>query len=270
MRKVLILGGGDGIGGLILAFQCAEFVKNHRGFDVTVGISAEQEQFYVLDWLFRDKFNIQYYPVLVSSGHQLLRDPSLLESIRKGFYEFYYVCPDLTFKNPYSFDYRRYRTNPKAIITTRLLTHKYKPNGKNIIYLALNSTTPGYTYQNIGELAVQLAKNIPNYEIYLPVLTNWNGKPIPPVIFSEKPNNLVIEYDQDVEHSLNKLKTAHYCICADNGFSHISYHLGQSRMLLDPHLFQNPNPLPWIVRWREDITDSICISTYINYSYFHF
>ena len=253
MGKVLIVAGGDGIGGLMNGFQVAHYVKQ-AGYEVDVKLSASNEVYYPLYHLFHDQFIMSQLPIEYSQNHRLLHDDVLLTTLTQGYEDFAYICPDLTYKY---FNYKKYNILPNTIKGTRLLTHRFNPQRQ--IYLALNTTTAGYNYKHIHALLLMLSSFLPQYTIYLSVLNKWSNLDVKRMeLPNELPKNVVISRDPDFIDQLDLLSQCSACICLDNGLSHIAYHLGQIRILLDPHLVGD---LAWKIRWREDMADSVELIT---------
>lgn len=260
MSKILIMGGGDGFGGLTLAFQCAYFASLGGYDQVTVGLSCSDTAFDVLHYLFSDNYTIQKYPIEDSLNHAILYDEGRRAVVTAGYDEFYYVCPDLLFRNPYAFLAKEFGTNFATLKSTRLLTHKaYR---QNIIYCALNSSTEGYSYSKTKELLRGLGETFPDYQIKVPALDNWAGIKLNVDQFAGPfPSNVTISKNPDIVESFYELVNSEFCVCLDNGASHVSYHLGHNRVLLDPRHNWKRETLPWRIRWRQTDHDSVPIST---------
>lgn len=256
-QKVLIIG-GHGIGDCLLSLQCAQLVKKY-GINPKVFISARKEVYEPLFYLFGNQFDMENIDESFSNNNNLIRDESLIQQLSSGYDEVYYVIPDLLFNNKYSFDYEKYGGFPQNIRSLKLLdnTRQYS----NVIYLGLMTTTPGYMYHSPMRLAIAIAETLPNNTIYFPIIDKWANQSIQnieePLI---KPNNLFIERNPNLCGSLCAMKTSCYFIGTDNGVSHIAYHMGVPRLVLDPQY----NRLPWIARWREDYLESIPINTDVN------
>ena len=256
MTKVLIIG-GHGLGDCLLALQCAKVVES-RGIKPTVYISARKEIFDALYDVFY-KTPMTRIDESYSENNLVLRSVSKMKELSEGFDEVYYVIPDLLFNNKYAFNFDKYCTNPQSIRSLRLLD-SYVPK-KNIVYLGLMTTTRGYMYYNPVGLAINLAKELANYEIYFPVVDKWASQDIEKVeIPKDIPSNLIIDKNPIFSESLLMLMQSTYFIGTDNGPSHIAYHAGINRILLDPQYGR----LPWIARWREDYSESVPISTSIG------
>jgi hypothetical protein len=163
------------------------------------------------------------------------------------------VIPDLLFGNPHAFDYQRYNTHPQIIKSKRLLTHRGAPT--NQIYLGLTSSTEGYVYQDVTGLAVGLAEALPDYHILLPSISQWAGKEVAPFKVENPPANLTIIQDGSFESAIENLRHSCYFVGTDNGPSHLAYHYGIPRLILDPQFIR----LPWVARWKEDITECVPI-----------
>ncbi len=241
----------DGVGGGCLGFQSAFFIKQ-AGHEVLVKIAAKDEIFKPLYHLFSDQFNIE----------QISEDFVIDSHLEKTFV----VWPDALFRNPLAFDFKKFNTSLNAIKSQRLLQHKLKLTNK--IGLFLNSVTTGYTYQDVGGLATEIAKRFPDKTVYLPILTRWANQDVPSVVFkqeSDAPSNLVIEENQDFNKVIDHLLECELTLCADNGPGNISYQTGQVRILLDPRSECTRHTCAWISRWRSDNgNDSIPILTPVN------
>lgn len=256
MKEAIIIS-AHGIGDNILAFSCASFLEEH---DCKVLVSAREEVFNAVEYLFGAKFSLEKIDESISEDNAILKDPTVRDNLwskyKREYKNLYYVVPDLLFNSPLAFDYKKYRVSPQVIKSTRLLLDDRKEDG-GVIYLGLNSTTEGYTYKYIASLAVKLAKELPNFKIYLPIVTKWANKAIDTPGFAEIPANLIIEKDPNFRESLDILAKSSYFVGTDNGPSHIAYHYGIPRLILDPQFGR----LPWIARWKEDYAESIPIQT---------
>ena len=202
-------------------------------------------------------------PEWQTQNDKLLHDESIINEIKEWVgnknSQVYYVCPDLLYRNKYSFDYNKFNTNPLTIKSTRLLTHKLKQ--ENIIALCLNTSTYGYSYQLTQELILRLSE-LKNYQIYVPEINTWAGHKISLNIDKSKfPENVIVDSNPDFVESLKMVARSKVCICSDCGTSHLSFHLGQIRVLLDPWFGFSRSTLAHQVRWRENIEDSIPINT---------
>lgn len=255
MSKIRILVNG-GIGDCLQGFSCADLLQKQGDTEdnISVGVFARPEIFQPLNELFKDKFSITQLPDSFLTDYQLEKNPELWFNFSKGYDETYLVIPDLLFRNPHSFNYKKYNLTLNQIKTNRLLENKRK--SEKLVYLGLLSTTPGYTYYNVPDLVVFLCKQNPNYKFYLPNNITWDGKK---VFFHIKviPTNLVIDDNPTFMQSFEWLCKSDLAIVGDNGISHLAYHLGIDRILLDPQY----NKSMFLVRWREDYNDSIPITT---------
>jgi hypothetical protein len=248
-RKVLIVG-GHGLGDCLLSLQCAHYVKQ-AGDECTVELYTRDEVFNPIAAIFGHLFNLKQ-----NKGEL---DPTNIDKIDTDLYfynEVYFALPDWLFSNPKAFDWQRYHTSPQMIKTTRLLADQRRNNG--VIYLGLMTSTQGYLYDDIEALAVNLAKVFPQYSVYLPIITSWAGQTLKEFNFpADAPKNLIIEKDPNFAASLSVLRDSVYFIGTDNGPSHVAFHFGVPRLILDPQY----NKLPWIARWKEDVTESIPIGS---------
>lgn len=241
-----------GVGDAILGMQCAHYVKTRVPLVVAC---CRDEVFKILREAFG--FSIVQHPEKEKWGENnwILNNQAELQNHREtqGEVEVYYVIPDLLFRNPLTFDWRKYNVSPQTIKSTRVLTHHWKPSKR--IYVGLASSHPDYQFRNIYALLFALGANFPEYEIYYPNLQNWNGSKMPgePVDFSGLPANVVIDTVCAVETTVKKLKESDYGIFVDNGFSHLAYQCGVPRLVLD-HYYGN---CAFESRWRENTEDYI-------------
>lgn len=192
----------------------------------------------------------------------LANDRFLLSKVEAGEKdEVYLNIPDILYKHPRAFDYKKYNTTPELLKTTRVLTNKWQP--ENIISLFLLSNTTGYSYFDIGGLAKELGKLLPNFQIYLPILTKWANKPIPSIKIPEGcPSNVYIDENPDFIENIKIAYKSYYAIVGDNALSHITYHLGCRRLVLDSRFPTNRSSIPWVSRWHENINDHISIDNF--------
>jgi len=256
MSDVYILG-NDGIGGLLQTVQAAHFVKAN-GDNPIILCPSRDEVFKPFDFLVSDSFKCLQVPegqveLLIKYGKKTF---GVKESD-----EIYLVYPDGIFRNPYSFDFQKYKTTPAALNELRTLTHKYNPK-KRHIYINMATSTEGYLYQNIPELVRTIANTLPDYEIHCSVITKWANKNINMGDFYQMPKNVLIYQNDDIINQINIMSQCEYGIFTDNGFSHISYHLGQNRLLIDPRYGYGPTSLIWRIRWRETDKDSLGFNSF--------
>ena len=259
MKSVRIIA-GDGVGGQIEAYQCAYHVKRAGDF-VEVLSCSRDEVFRPIKYFFGDMFPI--VQIKEDYQNQIISDEFLFNELKGNYDECYLCWPDLVFQHPKSFNYKKYNVSIKTIKNTKLLLEKRKPAEK-LIYLGLLSNTDHYTYQYIPQLAVKLATTLPDHLIYLSVLTNWAGKKIPEIKFDFVPNNLFIHENPDFINSLEYLERSVYCISTDNGIMHCCFQYGIDRLILDPQWGNGKNVIPWQVRWRSTMEDSISIDNFPN------
>ena len=251
-KKVAILT-GHGAGDCCLAFQCASYIKDA---EITVYLAVRDEVFAIVNYLFGGLYILIQVETKYADDNAILKDESLYNHLAEGFDEFYYVIPDLLFNgSKYSFDYRKYRTSPQVIKTTRILQHRFFPEKR--IYCGLNSTTNGYTYGYIRTFLMDLAYKLPKYEIYYPELTVWNKCLVPAQNLQGLPANVRVDKNPKIEDTLDILFRSEYGVYSDNGPSHFSFLAGQQRLILDPRY----NQPPFIARWKEDYSESIPITS---------
>lgn len=254
-KKILIIG-SHGVGDCLLSIQCAYFLRL-KGISVDIKISARNEIFNVLKELFPD-FNINQIHERYGEDNKILHNNLLLEEVTKGYNEFYYIIPDLLYRNPYAFDFKKYNTTPEIIRSIRTLL-KEKTESEKIIYCGLNMFLESRMHPDIKGLLNKLAEILPDYNVYFPHITKWNNKElIYKDNFENMEKNVIIDTRNNFSESLKVLKKSQYFICGDNGVSHISYHLGINGILLDDFC----NNMKWISRWRDDAGySSIPLST---------
>ena len=244
--------GGHGLGDCLLSLQCSQFTNALTMVD----LSTRQEVFDPLIYFSHGRLGVYILRIdeKYSENNSVLKDPKLWAEATEGYPESYYVIPDLLFNNKYAFNFKKFNTNPSLITKKRLFINNYFVKPIKRIYLGLISSTEGYTYPMIESLAIRLAKTFTDYEINLPTLDRWANKDIKPLSLSDNlPINLYVDKNPNFLDSLKKLEESCYFIGTDNGPSHLAYHLGIPRILIDPQY----NRLPWIARWREDINESI-------------
>lgn len=258
MKEAVIIS-SHGIGDCILGLSCASFLE--KG-DYKILVSARAEVFHALDHVFGDLFELERIDESISENNLILYDNLVKEKLwgqyRNEYKNLYYVVPDLLFNSPLAFPCQHYGVSPHVIKSTRLLLNQRRP--KRLIYLGLNSTTEGYVYNNISGLAIELAKKMPDFDIILPLVAKWAGNQINRPTFSETLPNLRIQENPSILKSFDDIANASYFVGTDNGPSHLAYHYGIPRLILDPQFGR----LPWIARWKEDYCESIPISTEVD------
>lgn len=250
MSKIRIIA-NDGVGGIIQGFCCAKYCS--EGNDVEVALPVRDEVYKPLEFLFSDKFKLNQLPDFFSP--MIEKDDQLWDKLSHGFDESYFFEPDLLFNNKHAFDYNKYGVSLDTIKTTRLLQYKYKPEGK-IIYCALNTSTKDYQYSHTPALLNFLGRLLPDYTIYFNSLNSWAGKTLFNGDLKNLPSNVLIKNEEQFELSLEYLFKSSYCICLDNGISHIAYSLGVPRLLIS-NRFDNDFGLKWVARWYENISECI-------------
>lgn len=256
MKKVAIATSG-GLGDQLEGLKCAKYIPD----DIKVKIysCSRDEVFRPLKYLFGDVFNIVQLPEKFAEGYQILFNTGLINDLKEDG-EFYFVTPDLLYRGPHAFDYKKYNVSLPVIKSTRLLLHRFEP--KNEIYLGLMTTTPGYLYTELVKLAIRLASKFRDYIIHLPILTKWANQDIliPGLPINQKPENLIVYYNPDFLEQLEIQRRCCYGIYTCNGVSHIAHHLGQTRLLLDPQYERQM----WDARWKENVNESINIHTSVD------
>lgn len=258
-HRVLIIG-GHGMGDCMLAFQCAQALAIKRpSFEIKVGLSTRPEIYSAICSLISNSNNL---PIKLdenlSSNHKIEdnweKETITIQNDHGAFDKIYYVIPDLLFRNPHSFDYLKYGIHPQIIKQQRVLLQESSPEQKRV-YCGLQTTTPGYLYAYIPSLIEHLSKALPDYEIYFPNITKWNNDKAFELV-GKFNSNVFIDNNPTLEQSLTKLRFSQYFIGTCNGPSHIAYHLGIPRTILDPQ-YDRP---AWVARWKEDYLECINIT----------
>lgn len=270
MKKVLILG-SHGAGDFLLSLSCAFYAARKHGIgNIDILACVRDEVYKPLQYLFGDLFTtLRQHPEKEKWGKdnwiEYNKQELLNNDLTKGYEEYYFVLPDLEFRNSLAFNWRDYNTSPNLLKNTRLITHRWKP--EKVIYIGLNSSTPGYTPANIPDLIYSLGGLLPDYKIYVPVLDEWAGIKLDLGNFNRFfPDNVVIDRNPDFIDSLKWLEKSRYAVCTDNFILHASFHLGMDRLILDPRFGYNRNTIPFHSRWRQNgLEDSIPINT--NYEH---
>lgn len=269
MKKTLLVGLG-GAGDLILACQAVHWIQRKVGAEnVELLCLARDETFEPIKLLFGDQIIIKQHELKEKWGehYQLITNPNILKQLKDEYAEINIVVPDLLFRaREYSFNFEKYNTNPQLVFQTRLLTQKYCP--KNIIYCAFaNTTTHEYWIDNVKLLIEKLAELLPDYQLYVPVLLNWNNEPI---INSDKnaelrnlPSNVLVDFNPPWERALSFMSQSCFLIGLDSFPFHAAFQFGICRLCLDPHFNINKNNNQiWVARWRNTgANDSIEINT---------
>jgi hypothetical protein len=253
--------GGHGIGDCILSLQIA-YLLNKRYISTLNLISSRDEVYKPLWYAFGNVLEINQIDEKYSNNNALLNRPEYIKELKVKYESdlLTYNVPDLLFKNEFAFNYEEYGLNPQIIKKTRLLVNHF-PKKENIIYCGLSTTTPNYLYKNIPLLLKSLGEHLPQYKIYFPKLKKWDKEINYACDFNiDYPSNVVIDLDPDFNKSLDILFKSKYGVFTCNGPSHIAYHLGIPRLLLDPQF----NRIPWISRWKEDYEECINIDTHYN------
>lgn len=253
------------MGDCMLAFQCAQALRTKQPhIHIDVALSTRLEIYQAICSLIS---NSRYLPIKLSenlsSNHEIeLNWEAETQKIQKeiGEYdEIYYVIPDLLFRNPHSFDYKKYNLHPQIIKQQRVFLYENNIQ-ENRIYCGLQTTTSGYLYSQIKELINDLSIKLPYYEIYFPNINSWNNEKCFD-LSGEFKSNTIIDKNCSLISSLSYLKQSKYFIGTCNGPSHIAYHLGIPRLILDPQY----DKAPWVARWKEDYSECIDIRMPYNY-----
>lgn len=256
MTEEIINIGGHGIGDCLLSLQISHWLteKNipHKNI-----ISAREEVFNPLNYIAGKIFNLERISDEYANDNLIEFNNEKLEELKQK-YKSQNICynvPDLLFTNPLSFKYEQYDLNPQIIKKTRTLTKAAKKKEK-IIYCGLCSNTQGYMYSDIYNLLNKIAARLPNYTVYFPKVAKWVKDINYNCDFSKNfLSNVWIDEDPNFNTSLDILSKSAYGVFTCNGPSHLAYHLGIPRLILDPQY----NKILWISRWKEDYEECIPI-----------
>lgn len=259
MSKILFVALG-GVGDCIECLRHGSYIPNDLRKDCDVLCLSRDEVFHPLKLLFSDQFNLiqDKEKEVWSDNYKILTDLTKINELKKEYNEIYVICPDLMNSCDFAFDFKKYHCNQSVVRQKRLLEHRYFP--ENIIYFALNSSTDGYQYHNPRKLVIETALALPDQTIYFPILPFWANIELQKIDHSKEdlPKNVYIDFNPTFENSFKWLQKSCYCVCLDNGISHIAHSLGCDRLLLDPHFTDR---FPWKARWREDFKESIPLSS---------
>jgi hypothetical protein len=248
-----------GIGDTLLGRQCGYFAER-AGDEVSFFYPVREEIFRVIKHFFPNSIQIGE---AFDSGNNFEKDITYRNQFRdlhlnKDYDQtIYWVVPDLLFANDHAFDYKKYNIDIQTIKSTKVLLNQRKPIEK-IVYCALATSTPNYEYPYIRYFLKDLSDRLPDYKIYFPYVSNWSGKSLNFGDLTGLPKNVWVHENPDFLESIEILKKSCYCVCSCNGPSHISYHLGIPRLILDPQ-FMRP---AWVARWKEN--ESECVDRHID------
>jgi hypothetical protein len=241
----------DGIGSSIHGINCKYFIENNSYDSVKVFYPSDENKAQAIRYLHPE---VMIIPEEYQYNHNFIKDASYIErfKMKYGNYDkYYYYSPDLLFNHKYAFDYKRYNVSPETIKQHKGLTKLFKP--EKCIYVGLTTSTPGYTYNYIKELLINLSERLPDREIFFPAIKKWAGVDLDYSYLTGLPENVTIANNPNIVDSIKKLCKSEYGIYTCNGPSHIAYSLGQPRIVIDPQYFK----LPWLARFKE--TGEHCI-----------
>jgi hypothetical protein len=245
--------GAHGLGDCMLSLQVSRVLTNH-GISHQNLISTRGEVFNPLNFIFSD-FNLERISEDYSENNALLHNSNLVEEIKNKYDAEYitYNIPQLLFQNPMALKCDLIGTSPFLIKKIRLLTDKFLLK-ENIIYCALTSSANKYIRNDLKEIITKVAEKVPNYTVYFPYLKKW----VETITynFDQKdsfPPNVVIDDNPPFINSLDVLVKSKYCLTVDNGPSHIAYHLGIPRLLLDQEFAR----VAHLIRWKQDYEECV-------------
>lgn len=242
-----------GIGDVLAGLQINHFFRI-KGYSVIPLVSARKEVFDPLSLLFDEiiKIDEKY-----SHENAILNSQELLDEIYSN-YKFDYLnyhVPDLMYKNPLALPLDAMGLSIQIIKKHRLLINKGL-NKEKIVYLGFSTSTDNYMYPYIKAFCKELKEYLPDYVLYFPKPNQWDKK-IEYGDLDGIEKYVHLEEDPSFETSINILKRSEYGVFTCNGPSHLAYHLGIPRLILDPQFER----IPWIARWKEDYEECINIDT---------
>lgn len=251
--KILNIG-GHGIGDNLTSLQISYFFKL-KGIEHINVSSCRNEVFRPLSVFFPDLIKVDEK---YSHGNEIIYNLELEKELLNKFScdLINYNVPDLLFRNPRSLNLEKLGLSIQIIKKHRLLLNQSLNKQRNI-FLGFSSSTPGYIYPYIKKLCQYICAALPDYHFIFPKPNSWDK----PIIYGDlnslkNISNLEILEDPNFEDILQKLKSCCYGVFSCNGPSHLAYHLGIPRLILDPQF----NKLPWIARWKEDYEECIDIN----------
>jgi len=247
--------GCHGFGDCLWSLIAAKYVWKVNP-DVKVLLSTRKEIFEPLLYAVRPflKFPIEQIPEELMQNNGLLTDISPLAPYASLKDEIAIVWPDGLFKHPYRFNWEKYHVHPQTLVSTRLLKRRWNPT--RAIYIGMVTSTPEYRYADIPGLIREVALALPDYEIHYPDVKQWAGKELNLGDFDQMfPSNVFIHKNPVHKEQIDIQSKCCFGIYIDNGPSHVAYHLGQPRILLDHRMGQQA--WPWIARWRETTFESV-------------
>ena len=253
MTKLINIG-GHGLGDCMLSLQISSLLSQ-KNIEHQNLIATRDEIFRVIQHLCKDSIDITQIDESIVHNNSIETDSRILLDIKNKYKsnEVTYNVPDLLFRNPLALDVEQYHLNYQLIKKTRTLLH-LRTNVKNIIYCGLCSNTDGYLYHDIPSLLIDLANRLQDYTIYFPYLEHWVTDINYTGNFNQVfPSNVFIDKNPIFEESIDWLIQSRYGVFTCNGPSHIAYHLGIPRLVLDPQF----NKTPWITRWKEDYEECL-------------
>jgi hypothetical protein len=169
------------------------------------------------------------------------------------------VYPDKLFRGNGAPLLNEWKISNFVVKQTRVLLDRFDP--QNRITINLNSITNGYTYHSIPELVRAVADSFKDTEIYVPLISNWNGISLDTRGFGKMPKNVNLVTDPLFRDSYDLLCKSKYLIVTDSGIMHLGYDIGIPMLVLDPRYNQ---PM-FEVRWRPfGYYNSVPISTMPN------
>lgn len=256
MDSTLINIGGHGLGDCILSLQISSCLKEKTIQHINL-ISTRDQVYNPLWHIFGNEFDMQKIDEGYSENNNIISDHRLQKELELKYNSNYitYNVPDLLFKHPLAFKYEEYGLSLNTIRRKRTLLKHFR-NKEKIIYCGLCSPQKDHIYKNIPSLLRTLAEYLPDYTIYFPYIKKWNRDITDLGDFNiDFPSNVFIHNEPEFKDSLDYLVKSSYGIFTDNGPSHIAYHIGMPRLILDPKF----NNILWMARWKDDPEECVSI-----------
>ncbi len=248
-----------GIGDCLMGGAKPAFFITNGDF-ISVEAFVRDEVFIGLEYIFRTSSKRSWLSIIQNDkkeyfGSDYIKFVNEFFPTQDKDVQVYYNIPDFLYKNPHAFDWKKYNLHPNTIRQQRLFIDDWKPSKK--IYCAVNSTTQGYQPSNISAILRLVSQQNPDYEIIFPNITKWANIQLDYGDLSNLPSNIRLIENPDICSCIDLVRQSDLVICTDNLISHLAFETGIPRILLDPQFGRNM----FTARWREDISESIPIST---------
>lgn len=182
-----------------------------------------------------------------------------IDNLFNSYNNVYSCFPDALGQAAFSFPWFQYVKSYKGFLQTKIRIKTQE----NFIHEAINKNTKNifihptsvtfqknYPLMALQELINKL--NSSNYNVIISRTSQWKGTQLP-FFLQGKYYDLV---DRPIEDVVNVMNNCDYFVGIDSGLSHIAYHLGLPRLVL-----QYDNNPYHIARYHEDVTDDLPLSS---------